>query len=71
MPFRYRQGIGGLTMNDETRVAKIIAHFAQYTLERTATKTLAKNTLIETGIYTKKGKLRSEFGGSAKSKKAA
>lgn len=58
-------------MNDDVRRIKILAHIDQYTAERTATKALAKRTLIETGIYNQKGKLRVEFGGKVKAKDAA
>jgi hypothetical protein len=58
-------------MNDDVRRAKILEQIEKYTAANSATKTLAMSALVRTGIYTKKGKLRAEFGGGGKVKDAA
>jgi hypothetical protein len=58
-------------MNDDVRRAKILEQIEKYTMENSASKTLAMSALIRTGVYTKKGKLKVEFGGDSKNKDAA
>lgn len=55
-------------MTHEQRNAKIIAHIERYTKEKTATKEMARQTLIDEGIYTEDGELMTEFGGPPVSK---
>jgi hypothetical protein len=58
-------------MTESERAAKIQSYIETYVLENTASKALAKKALINTGVYTKDGKLKVEFGGASKAKDAA
>jgi hypothetical protein len=58
-------------MTDGERRKGLLEFIRVYTSANTASKALAKRALIETGIYTKKGTLRVEFGGPSKTKDAA
>lgn len=53
------------------RNKKILNAIANATAEAVASKKAARDMLIKEGIYTKKGKLRVEFGGESKKRKAA
>ena len=57
-------------MTHAQRNAKILAAIAKETARATESQKIARDTLISEGIYTKKGKLRVEFGGG-QSKAAA
>lgn len=58
-------------MNNAARNQKILDAIARHTRIGTATKQAAREMLIDEGIYTKKGKLKVEFGGEGKDKAAA
>lgn len=53
-------------MTDRERRIQIEKLIKDYTVKNTATKQLARETLIKEGIYTKTGQLRPEFGGPSK-----
>ena len=53
------------------RNKKILAAIAKETKRATASKEIARATLIREGIYTRSGKLRPEYGGEGKKKKNA
>lgn len=58
-------------MTHAERNQKILEAIAKETARAVATKKTARETLINEGIYTAKGKLRVEFGGEGKKAKAA
>lgn len=58
-------------MTDTERNRKILAALADRTKRALVSKKAARDLLIEEGIYTKKGKLRAEFGGTFPKKKPA
>lgn len=58
-------------MTHAQRNQKILAAIAEETARALSSKKIARETLINEGIYTTKGQLRAEFGGSKKSKAAA
>ena len=58
-------------MTHAERNAKLLAIIAEETKRAVASQGTARNTLIAEGIYTKKGKLRVEFGGERKKATAA
>ncbi|MFG1190621.1 hypothetical protein [Xanthobacter flavus] len=51
-------------MANSERNEKILKAIQAKTKRVTVSKKAARDSLVEEGIYTKKGKLRSEFGGS-------
>lgn len=53
-------------MTDAKRNEKILEAIAKETARATESQKIARDTLISEGIYTKKGKLRVEFGGQSK-----
>lgn len=53
-------------MTNAQRNERILQAIAKQTKLAMASKKSARETLIREGIYTKKGKLRAEFGGSTK-----
>lgn len=58
-------------MDQAERNQKILDAIARRTKLGTVSKRAAREMLINEGIYTKKGKLRVEFGGPGKGKAAA
>lgn len=50
-------------MTHAQRNEKILRAIAEQTVRAVVSKKTARDTLISEGIYTKKGKLRAEFGG--------
>ncbi len=50
-------------MTHAQRNQKILAAIAIETARAVASQQVARQTLIEEGIYTKRGKLKAEFGG--------
>lgn len=58
-------------MTHQQRNAAILKLLETYTQKTTISRAVARKALIEEGIYTKKGKLRVEFGGERKAAKAA
>lgn len=58
-------------MDQSERNQKILDAIARRTERGTASRQAAREMLISEGIYTKKGKLRVEFGGPGKGKAAA
>jgi hypothetical protein len=60
-----------MDMDQEERRARLLKFIAEYTKEKTATSKLARQTLIDEGIYNKKGQLRAEFGGGVKAQRVA
>lgn len=58
-------------MTVEQRNAAILQIIEKHTARSTKSKKVAREGLIAEGIYTKSGKLRPEFGGPGKRKKAA
>lgn len=58
-------------MDQEARRTRLRDFIAEYTVKNTATPKLARQTMIDEGIYTKKGQLRAEFGGRIKPQKVA
>jgi hypothetical protein len=58
-------------MTDAQRHTAIKNLIEKRTADQTASKATARAALIGEGIYTKKGTLRVEFGGSAKKTKSA
>lgn len=58
-------------MTDAQRRNAIKKAIKRYTDEKSVTKKAAREALIEERIYTRKGKLRVEFGGASKAKSAA
>lgn len=58
-------------MTHAQRNQKILAAIAAETARALESQKVARATLIDEGIYTKKGKLRVEFGGEAKKERAA
>jgi hypothetical protein len=58
-------------MTHAQRNQKILAAIAEETERAVTSKKTARETLIKEGIYTTKGKLRAEFGGSKKERAAA
>ncbi|WP_197051932.1 hypothetical protein [Sphingomonas sp. 35-24ZXX] len=59
------------SMEHTQRNQKILDAIARQTERGTASKHAAREMLISEGIYTKKGKLKVEFGGDGKGKAAA
>lgn len=53
-------------MTSKTRNQKILAEIKRITDEAVTSKSAARELLISEGIYTRKGKLRAEFGGGKK-----
>ena len=53
-------------MTLEQRNAEILRLIKEHTKRSTTSKKAARSALIETGIYTKAGKLRVEYGGTSK-----
>lgn len=53
-------------MTDAERRKAIGKLIAKHTSIHTASKAVARKSLIDGGIYTRKGKLRAEFGGEPK-----
>lgn len=53
-------------MTDAQRRTAIQALIEKHTLANTVSKKVARDALINEGIYTKKGELRVEFGGASK-----
>lgn len=53
------------------RNAEILKLLKDQTKRNTASKAAARKSLIDAGIYTKKGTLRAEFGGKPKKARAA
>ena len=58
-------------MTNAQRNKKILAAIAVETKRASASKKIARETLIKEGIYTAKGKLRVEFGGDSKRERVA
>ncbi len=58
-------------MTDAQRRIAIQKLIEKHTAEHTTSKAAARKSLIEEGIYTKRGALRAEFGGSSKRGKTA
>jgi len=58
-------------MTHAQRNQKILAAIAEETARALSSKKAARETLINEGIYTTKGKLRVEFGGSGKKSRVA
>jgi hypothetical protein len=58
-------------MTDNERRAAIFKLIEDYTVRNTADPKTAREALIREGIYTKKGKLRVEFGGEPKKNDSA
>ncbi|UZK64823.1 hypothetical protein [Sphingomonas sp. M1-B02] len=58
-------------MTHAQRNAGILKMLEEETKRATVSKATARETLINEGIYTKKGKLRAEFGGGKKETAAA
>ncbi len=58
-------------MTDAQRRQAIHDLIKRYTAEITVSKAAAREALIKEGIYTRKGKLRAEFGGEPKKDDAA
>jgi hypothetical protein len=58
-------------MTDEQRHTAILTLISEHTEANTANKGAARDMLIKEGIYTKKGKLRVEFGGESKKVKTS
>ena len=58
-------------MTHAQRNAKILAAIAEETKRAVVSKKIARETLIDEGIYTAKGKLRVEFGGESKKDRVA
>jgi hypothetical protein len=58
-------------MDQDTRRAKIRELIETYTQEKAATPAIARQTMINEGLYTKKGQFRAEYGGGPKAKKVA
>jgi hypothetical protein len=58
-------------MTDAQRRVAILDRIQKHTDANTVSRESARATLIEEGIYTKKGKLRVEFGGEPKKGKTA
>ena len=58
-------------MTDTQRRSEIKKLIEHYTVKNTVSKAVARDTLIREGIYTKKGTLRAEFGGTPKKAKVA
>lgn len=58
-------------MTHAQRNQKILAAIAEETARALSSKKVARDTLINEGIYTKSGKLRAEFGGQNKKSKVA
>lgn len=56
-------------MTDAQRRAAIIALIEKHTAANTVSKSIARESLISEGIYTKKGALRAAFGGKTKKDK--
>jgi hypothetical protein len=56
-------------LTDPKRRIALQTLIEKYTLDHTATKQVAREALIQEGIYTKKGALRVEFGGVPKKPK--
>ncbi len=57
-------------MTHAQRNRKILDAIAEETKRAVASKKSAREALIKEGIYTKKGKLRAEFGGEGRNAKA-
>jgi hypothetical protein len=53
-------------MTHAQRNQKILIAIAEETARAVSSRKAARETLIKEGIYTTKGKLRAEFGGSSK-----
>jgi tetrahydromethanopterin S-methyltransferase subunit B len=58
-------------MTHAQRNQKILDAIAEETERALSSKKAARDTLIKEGIYTTKGKLRAEFGGSSKKVRVA
>lgn len=58
-------------MTHAQRNQKILAAIAEETARAVSSKKVARETLINEGIYTAKGKLRAEFGGGKSGRAAA
>lgn len=58
-------------MTDTERNTAIKKLVADYTAANTKDRQTARKSLINEGIYTKKGNLRAEFGGEPKKEKTA
>ena len=58
-------------MTDAQRRSAVMTLIGQHTAASTVSKKVARATLIDEGIYTKKGQLRVEFGGIGGKTKAA
>lgn len=58
-------------MTDAKRRSLIIGLIESHTKAMTVSKSAARESLIDEGIYTKKGRLRVEFGGGTKKAKTA
>ena len=58
-------------MTHAQRNQKILDAIAEETQRALSSKKVARETLIKEGIYTTRGKLRVEFGGSSKRDRAA
>ena len=58
-------------MTDAQRRVAIETLIKEHTDANTTSKAIARATLINEGIYTKKGALRVEFGGETKKTKSA
>jgi len=58
-------------MTHAQRNEKILKILEEQTVRITATKASAREALIKEGIYTKRGKLRAEFGGGKRAAVAA
>jgi hypothetical protein len=61
----------GIAMTNAQRNIKILDAIAKETTRALSSKKAARETLIEEGIYTTRGKLRVEFGGEGKKARAA
>ena len=58
-------------MTDTQRRTAIMGLIERYTTTNNVSKSAARTSLINEGIYTQKGKLRVEYGGASKKEKAA
>jgi hypothetical protein len=58
-------------MTEAQRHKAIQRLIKRYTAANTASKAVARKTLIKEGIYTKKGDLRPEYGGKPNGRKRA
>jgi hypothetical protein len=55
-------------MTTEQRNAEILRILDEQTKRNTVSRKIARDALIDEGIYTKRGQVRAEFGGGVKKK---